>query len=105
MGMGQMVSEVGRKNAGGPGGVGAVGEGGGGARGGLEPGAGSGLTLVELKVLRCELADKEQSLYDSEKRLCRAGRWGRGREVRKNRLVVSRRRHEVESRIRSMEGE
>ncbi len=61
------------------------------------------MTLVELKVLRCELAERIRELQESEARHGRTGRWNLRRETKDQRHRKETLLADVERRIRAME--
>lgn len=72
-------------------------------RGAESPGGGP-VTLVELKVVRYELEDREKTLLEHEKRAAAGNQWAQRRDLREQRHHVELRRAEIERRIRAMEG-
>lgn len=103
MGMGHLEARQWRTPPGRPGGMGRVEESRAGDRGGTKPRDGSPLTLVELRVLQCELEERGRVLLETEQRLAGSGRWAQRREYREQRHRVEVRKAEVERRLRTME--
>ena len=64
-----------------------------------------GLTLIELKVLRCELEERIRDLRAKEERFGRTGRWNVRRELKEQRHRAETRLGEVERALRGMEAE
>lgn len=103
MGMGRVETGSGGTPAGGIGGVGGVGEGGAGNLRRAEPGARTGLTLVELKVTLCELEERARCLADAESRASKGQRWAKRTEIRHQAERVADRIAEVRGRIAQAE--
>ena len=61
------------------------------------------MTLVELKVTRCELEERVSQLKEAEARHAGMGRWNLRREAKAQRHRAELRLAEVERRIRAME--
>lgn len=74
-----------------------------GDRGGTKPSGGGPVTLVELKVLLCELDDRALRLHESEGKMAAGGRWAQRREFREQRHRLEIRIAGVQRRIRAME--
>lgn len=68
-----------------------------------EPAGGSGVTLVELKVLRYELEERVRELRKAEARHGRTGRWNLRRESKEQRHRKETLLADVERRIKAME--
>lgn len=64
---------------------------------------GEGLTLVELKVTRCELEERIRDLREKEERFARVGRWNVRRELREQRHRAEVRLAEIDRAVRAQE--
>lgn len=83
--------------------MGRLGKGGAGDLRRAEPVVGAGVTLVELKVARCELAERIEQLKENEQKFAGMGRWNLRRETKDQRHRKELLLAEVDRRIAAME--